>query len=332
MKQQFGFYLFTAAAMLLLPAATLLQSPTAMADTESPPIETSTEDPSALAYHVLDVSTGEILIVPVRDYLIGAVCAEMPATFEPEALKAQTVAAHTYAERIRMRNQQSPDAALLGADFSNDSSRYQAYYTEAQLRQAYGDAYETCYTKVAAAVDAVVTELLYYDGEPIIAAFHAISAGMTESAENIWGEPLAYLTSVESPGDLSAPQYQETVQLSEEAVKAAILRISPETILPADDPAAWCTILSCSTAGTVLTAQCGNSVLNGQALREAFGLRSACFTLTYAEGMFTFTTKGYGHAVGMSQYGANAMAKSGSNYQEILAHYYPNTTIVQASS
>ena len=332
MKQSLGFYGFTAAAILLLPAAVLLPQENTGVSADTVFTEDTQESVASAenCYRVLDISTGEVLNVPVREYLIGAVCAEMPATFETEALKAQTVAVHSYAERIRRRSQAFPDASLLGADFSNDSTKYQAYYTDSQLHQAYGDAYDTCYPKVAAAVDAVASELLCYEGEPIVAAFHAISTGKTEAAETVWGEPLAYLVSVDSAADVQAPQYQETVSFSQEELKNAFLQKHPEMQF-SEEPSAWCTVLSVSDAGTVLQAQCGNQVLNGQQVREALGLRSACFAVEYADGVFRFTTKGYGHTVGMSQYGANVMAQNGSGYQEILAHYYPDTTLQSVS-
>ena len=201
MKQSLGFYGFTAAAILLLPAAVLL--PQESAEAQNTAVSTSVSAVSAQesaaaedCYHVLDISTGEVLNVPVRDYIIGAVCAEMPATFETEALKAQAVAVHTYAERIRRRSQKFPDASLLGADFSNDSAKYQAYYTDSQLRQAYGDAYDTCYAKVAAAVGAVKKELLCYEGEPIIAAAALAAAAPTAAFESFCGLDRFYSKSV----------------------------------------------------------------------------------------------------------------------------------------
>lgn len=334
MKQQIGFYLFAAAAMLLIPGTVLLLNPDSAQDAQPPsaitsaPKEESSQQIQAetKCYRVLDISSGTVLEVPVRDYLIGVVCAEMPATFESEALKAQAVAAHTYAERIRLRNLEHNNPALLGADFSNDSNLYQAYYTESQIRTAFGDAFDLYYGKIEAAVDAVCTELLYYEEEPIVAAFHAMSAGQTENAETVWGSPLAYLVSVDSKTDTTAPRYQETVSLTAETVRQILLAQQPDAVF-AEDPSQWFAIKAISEAGTVLTVQGGSLLWSGQQLRELFSLRSACFTIAYAQGQFTFTTKGYGHGVGMSQYGANAMAQSGSTYEEILAHYYPGVTL-----
>ncbi len=322
MSRKVQFYLFSAVVMLLLPAGlTLRNAPQPIPDTP----------PDAECYRVLDSETGEIRSVPVRDYLIGAVGAEVPASYEPEALKAQVIAAHTYAERIRLQNRSAPDPALCGADFSDDSSKYQAFFTLDELRAFCGDAFDTDYAALCDAVDAVGDLLLYYDDEPIAAAFHAISSGQTESAETVWGNALPYLTAVASEADRSAPHYEETVSFPPEAVRQALLQINPQCVLP-ENPAEWFTDCRTSASGTVLEQHCGDVYISGQSLREAFSLRSACFSVSYDGSAFCFTTRGFGHNVGMSQYGANEMAKKGSSYAEILLHYYPDTVLVHAES
>lgn len=334
MRTEWRFYLGAALAMLLLPMSILVTRQADAADAAASTPESAASNINSQAdtanlencYRVLDCKTGEVLEVSVRDYLIGVVCAEMPASFETEALKAQAVAAHTYAERIRLQNQANPNANLQNADFSNDSAVYQAFYTQEQIREAYGDAFEERYGKVAAAVDAVADELLYYNDEPIVAAFHAISSGKTESAEAIWGTALSYLVSVDSESDTAVPAYSETVTLSPDEVKTRIWQDNPNTEF-SDDPAEWLRIRTVSGVGTVLSISVGSDTMSGQELRTALGLRSACFTVTYADGQFSFTTKGYGHGVGMSQYGANAMAKAGETYETILLHYYPTATL-----
>ncbi len=287
---------------------------------------------SCTSYQMLDITSGKVEEISVRDYLIGAVCAEMPATFEIEALKAQAVAAHTYAERQHLLEQESPTAELYGADFSNDASLYQAYFTENQARQYYGDSFETSYGKICDAVDAVLPYLLEYDGTPIIAAFCSMSSGVTESAETVWGSAVDYLVSVESIADTEAPRYLETTTFSASDFQEAILEASEnaEALSWDTDPSTWVVVEDCSDAGTVLNVQVAGQNFTGQQLRSILSLRSAVFTVDYdaATGSFTFTTKGYGHGVGMSQYGANAMAKDGASFQEILAHYYVGTTLV----
>ena len=298
---------------------------TTLSAEESAAAPESEPDKAALCetYRMLDITSGKVEEISVRDYVIGAVCAEMPATFEPEALKAQA-----YAERQHLLESASPTAALCGADFSNDSSQYQAYFTENQARQYYGDNFETAYAKVTQAVDDVLPYVLEYDGAPIIAAFCSMSAGVTESAENIWGSKVEYLVPVESQADTSAPRYLETAQFTGDEFQAAVQSMLPGAVWE-EDMAKWVQIGASSPSGTVLEVTVGGVSCTGQQLREALGLRSAVFSVEVLDGRLVFTTKGYGHGVGMSQFGANAMAKDGAGWQEILAHYYPAAELTE---
>lgn len=326
MRKRIRGFVLTAALMLLLPmTARLFPRMQKTAQTAHTVADSLSAAPDG-TYRVLITETGEVKEVSVRDYLIGAVGAEMPASYEPEALKAQAVASHTYAERIRMQNAAHPDKSLCGADFSDDSRKYQAFFTEEQLRTFYGADADSAYAAIAAAVDAAGGLLLYYADEPIAAAFHAVSSGETANAEDVFGTALPYLVTVPSAWDSDAPQFAETVKLAPDAVKKALMQHTPAPALP-DDPAAWFTVLETGDAGTVLRVRAGDTVMNGQTLRSLLGLRSACFTVSVSEGMFCFETKGNGHGVGMSQFGAHAMAASGSSFAEILAHYYPGTEL-----
>ena len=182
------------------------------------------------------------------------------------------------------------------------------------------------YPKVEAAVDAVLEEILCYQDAPIIAAFHSLSTGVTEDAAQVWGSAVPYLVPVDSPADCDAPKYREEVTLTADVVKEKLLTAVPELKL-SDQPGDWFGEAKRTDSGTVCTMQVGDQSLGGQTLRGAFGLRSAAFTLSLEGDSFTFVTKGYGHCVGMSQYGANAMAAEGSSYADILAHYYPGTEL-----
>lgn len=280
------------------------------------------------AFKVLDITTGKVEEISVYDYIVGAVCAEMPATFEPEALKAQAVAAHTYAQRQKEKALTSPDKELNGAYFSNDSSKYQAYFTENQAKQYYGDNYDQYIKKIRDAVSDVEDEILVYKDEPIIAAFHSMSSGKTESAENVWGSKVDYLIPVESDYDTEAPKYMEEYEYTADEVKERLENAFDEIKL-GDKPDEWFSDVSKSKSNTVLEIKAGNLTVTGQEIRAALSLRSASFDIEYDDG-FKITTRGYGHCVGMSQYGANAMAKDGKTYEEILEHYYPNTNLESA--
>lgn len=291
--------------------------------------EEKTEKSKQEAFKVLDITTGKVEEISVYDYVVGAVCAEMPATFEPEALKAQAVAAHTYAQRQKEKAMTAPDKELNGAYFSNDSSKYQAYFTENQAKQYYGDNYEQYIKKIREAVSDVEDEILVYEDEPIIAAFHSMSSGTTESAENVWGSKVDYLIPVESDYDTEAPKYMEEYEYTADEVKER-LENAFDGIKLDDKPEKWFSDVSKSKSNTVLEIKAGNLTVTGQEIRAALSLRSASFDIEYDDG-FKITTRGYGHCVGMSQYGANAMAKDGKTYKEILEHYYPNTNLESAS-
>ena len=278
----------------------------------------------AKPYKVLDMASGEIIEVPVRDYVIGAVCAEMPASFHEEALKAQAVAAHTYAERQRIRERTNPTADLMGADFSNDTSKYQGYFTQAQAKQFFGESFDESYRKISAAADEVLPYILTYRDEPIVAAFHSMSTGKTESAENAWGASAPYLVPVDSSYDTKAPGYREEIRLAKDVLRQKLETAFPGIIL-GDDISTWIAPLESSGSGTVLIATAGDRSVSGNELRQALSLRSACFDVRFEGEEAVFTTRGYGHGVGMSQYGADSMAQNGSTWREILSHYYPGT-------
>lgn len=284
------------------------------------------DDDISEPYLVLDINSGQVMEVPVRDYVIGAVCAEMPASFETEALKAQAVAAHTYAERQRRISRNSPKKELCGADFSNDTSKYQGYFTDSQIKHYFGENYEEYYGKISAACDEVADCILTYQDEPIIAAFHSMSAGMTESAENAWGTAVDYLVPVDSSADKTAPKYEEEIRVTQSFLKSRLEDVFTGVEL-GEDASRWIMPAERSDSGTVLTAVLGDKTVTGNEIRTALGLRSADFQVRIEGNDAVITTKGFGHGVGMSQYGANAMAKEGKTWQEILAHYYPGSEI-----
>ncbi len=283
---------------------------------------------SAEPYKVLDTVSGKVLEVPVRDYVIGAVCAEMPANFGTEALKAQAVAAHTYAERRRLSARSSPSEELKGADFSNDTSKYQGYFTKERAKECFGERFEENYSRISAAVDDVLPYIITYENAPIIAAFHSMSGGFTESAENVWGAPVDYLVEVDSRSDLTAPHFREKAVFTREELRTALETAFPDIKL-GEDMKEWLKVLTISDSGTVLTAAAGDMTVSGGDIREALGLRSASFEVSIFGDEADIITRGFGHGVGMSQYGANAMAAEGKSWREILSHYYPNCVICE---
>ena len=277
-------------------------------------------DQDSESFLLADQSAGAVVSVPRRDYLIGAVAAEMPISWPDEALKAQAIAAHSYALYCR-DHAAEPASGWL----SVDPVRRQGYLTDAVLRSYWGTAYEENYARLSALVDSVLTDVLYYGSAPAGTSYFAISNGMTEASENVWGTALPYLVAVDSSTDLNADNYLYTVQFTTEQMQQALagLGLLPDPAAPAS----WFGEAALTPSGYVASLPvCGQSV-TGPALRKALGLRSACFTVQYQEGSFLLTTKGYGHGVGLSQWGAKALAEQGQSAEEILAHYFPGTEL-----
>lgn len=265
---------------------------------------------------------GEPIETTLSDWLPGVVAAEMPASFEPEALKAQAVAARTYIlDRAAHPVEAHPEAAVC-----DDPGCCCAWISEETMRDNWGRGFRKNRARVRAAVRETAGQRLTFAGEPIRAVFHSASAGRTESSEALWG-PLPYLVSVESPETAAdVPGFETEVRLTPEELRASLTSAYPNIALP-EDPAAWLGGLSTDESGRAAYLTIGDQTIPGAEARALFSLRSTAFTAAYSDGEFVFTVRGSGHGVGMSQYGANVMAKRGSDYEEILAHYYPGTTL-----
>ncbi|MDR0904582.1 MAG: stage II sporulation protein D [Oscillospiraceae bacterium] len=265
---------------------------------------------------VLDGDT--IIEMPVDEYLTGVLAAEMPVSFEPDALAAQAVAARTYTF-YKMRV--APSATHPNADVCTDFTDCAAYKHDDELREQWGADYDANIAKIRAAILETDGVYLEYGAEPILAAFHSSSFGATEDAERVWNTPLPYLVSVPSPETAEdAPNLISSVTLSVPEFKAVVASAFPAASL-GGDRAKWIADVVTDDSGRVANLKLGGVTVAGTELRAAFGLRSAAITIEVGEAV-TFTTQGYGHGVGMSQYGANTMAKNGANWREILLAYY----------
>lgn len=352
MKADLALIGTAAAGLLLIPMAVLAVSGIPLGEAtslgaapagETPPaaiLPADPADPEAAppeaelplvreSFLILDETSGAVEEVNALDYVTGAIAAEMPASYEADALIAQGIASYTNAHYLAALRQQNPEENLKGADFSADPTRRLGYITRTEMKVMWGKSYDLYYNKVRAAAETAVQHLLTYEDEPILAAYFAISAGKTtEDAANVWQTSLPYLIPVESHWDENSSGYESTVTIPEAELRQ---KLSAEGILTGKDPAAWLKILARSEAGYVTSVQAGDRVLTGQQLRNILGLRSSAFTFTYEKKSFTFTVLGYGHGVGLSQVGAQQMALAGSSYAQILAHYYPGTALQKVS-
>ena len=268
-----------------------------------------------------DQSTGQVTELPLREFLIGAVAAEMPVSWPDEALKAQAVAAHSYA--LYRRDHATSEN---GAWFTADPARRQGCLTDAVLRSYWGTAYEANYARLAALVDAVQSQVLYYQDAPAGTSYFAISNGRTEASENVWGTALPYLVPVDSSTDTAADNYEYTLTLSAAQVQQ-LLAVGLGLTADLSVPEQWFGAAEYTASGYVAALPVCGQTVRSTALRKALGLRSACFTIAYQSGVFSITTRGYGHGVGLSQWGAKALAEQGRTYAEILAHYFPGTQL-----
>ncbi len=269
-------------------------------------------------FQIKNSSTKAIDTVAVEEYVLGAVCSEMPASFHLEALKAQAVSARTWAVYQQLWQKEHPDEALDGADFQADPSNWKGYVTMEQAQERFGEKFNEYWSILTQAMEETRGQILCFEEAPIAAAYHAISAGSTEAAEYVWGSPLPYLQAVSSIGDELSPGYEVSVTFTKTQL-AELLSVPIHDL--------WLEITEWSPSGYVTKILTGTGELSGTEFRSLLGLRSSSFTIAHEGENVIITTHGYGHGAGLSQYGADFMARQGNSYQEILAHYYPNTEL-----
>ena len=269
-----------------------------------------------------DHRENKLILMDFEQYIIGVVGAEMPTNYEPEALKAQAVAARTYALRKILRGHCAthPEAAIC-----TDSKCCQAYISDARMAERWGDSAGMRYNILAEAVMSTAGEVLCYNGEVIDAMFHACSGGMTENSENVYANALPYLRGVESPYE--EPMRTQTVKVSFADAVEKINAAYPEANVTLENVRNAIELVEMFPSGRVKTVRLGSIEIVGKKLRMVFDLESAMYTVEVTDDGFVFSVKGYGHGVGMSQNGANGMAKQGATYDEILKHYYTGVTI-----
>lgn len=252
-------------------------------------------------------NNGTILEIELEEYIVGVVAAEMPASFSSEALKSQAVVARTYALR-----------KITEGEILTDTVSTQAYIDTNQMKTKWGTEFSKYYNKINKAVSETKGEYITYQGNYINAVYHSTSNGYTEDAVNVWKENYPYLKSVESSWDKSVNSYERTITRDYQNL-LEVTGLNKEKV--------EIKILSRNASGRVETVQIGNKTYTGVEFRNLLGLRSTDFDIEVTDNNIKITTRGYGHGVGMSQYGANEMAKLGYSYQQIIKHYYTGVKI-----
>ena len=249
-----------------------------------------------------------IVTLELEEYVIGVVASEMPASFNIEALKAQAILARTYALKSKQNNRTL-----------TDNSSTQNYKDNNELKNMWGSNYSTYYNKVLNAVDSTKGMYLSYNGNYIEALYHSTSNGKTESSINVWGNDYPYLVSVDSTYDNTNPSFIKEQTISYETLSSKLkMEVNNETEF---------NILNKTIGDRVASIEVNGKTYKGTDFRNLLGLRSADFEIEKNDTGVIFKTKGYGHGVGMSQYGANGMAKNGYDYRSILLHYFKGVSI-----
>ena len=267
---------------------------------------------------------GEVQEMDMGTYLLGVLRAEMPASFEEEALKAQAIAARTYT-LYRIRGGGS--ANHPNADACDDHTCCKAYLSAEQAASNWGSMAVYYEEKLARAVSETDGEVLLYDGAPILAVFFSSADGSTQGAGDVWMSDLPYLQSVSSPeNEELVPNYYSTASFTAGEFRSLILQSYPDADL-SGDAGTWVRDIMRNDSDYVASVTVGGIKMRGNDLRTALSLRSPSFTVEYKDNTFTFHVTGYGHGVGMSQYGANALAKEGYSAEEIVQHYFSGAAV-----
>ena len=255
-------------------------------------------------------SNGSVINLNMTDYLIGVVSSEMPASFNLEALKAQSVLARTYALKAKQTGKKLTDTVST-----------QSYIDIDQMKNKWGNSFNTYYNKIKNAVENTNGEYLSYNGNYIEALYHSTNNGKTESSLDVFGNYYPYLISVSSEYDKNASSYLRTINMPLDTISNKLgLSLNNDSVI---------SILSYTDGGNIKEININGNNFSGKKVRELLGLRSADFDISISDNNANITTRGYGHGVGMSQYGANEIANAGYSYKDILSHYYPGTTLTK---
>lgn len=265
-----------------------------------------------------------VIHMPLEQYVRGVVAAEMPADFSLEALKAQAIASRTYIVR-RVQSMDFSNVPVEGA-YVTDSVQHQAFMTEEQMRKEWGaDDFTSNWDKITQAVAETKGLIITYAGQPIDAAFFSTSNGYTENSEDYWGNEVPYLKSVASPWDAKiSPKYKMTVTMPMQEIRE---KLGLSDVQQVSAGGSYFEILSLTEGNRLKEVRIGEKIFTARAVREKLGLASTHFTWESDGDKVHITTFGYGHGVGMSQYGAEGMAREGKKAEDILKYYYTGVEI-----
>lgn len=316
MKQIFLTCSILTISMIIIPLVVMKDT------TEKPvsPVASIQEDDGYIS--VMKSENGKVEKVSEREYIIGSLAAEMDFSCHDEALKAQAVACYTYALYTKNKGIEED---LNGADISDSTDVHQGYINAEEREKKWGENFEKYEKKAGEIVDSVEGKFIAYDGKPILAVYHDLNSGRTMDAETVWKEKIPYLLVKESPGDKLSPDYSKEVKFTYDEFRSRLEKIDGIVLSGAKEK--WIGKSEKTEIGYVKNVEICGEKISSEDFCTALELRSRCFTLKSNDDNIKINVIGNGHMVGMSQYGADYMARQGADYEEILKYYYTDVEI-----
>lgn len=323
MKNFIGIFIFLLLTNFLVPLAyskayAIIPSKSYENITEDTKDNESSNDNVTL----YDEETKSEINISLKDYIIGAAACEMPATYEENAIKAQMVAIHSY--YLYCTN--NPDFLENGLISVNEKN-LKGYASKNKLNEFWGTSFYDYYAKFERCYEEVKDVIVKYDNLPALTTYYAVSCGKTQNSEDQWGRPLPYLITVDSQVDVVSEKYLQMKKMTESEMFSLLKLNFPNINIDEETPENWFGDIVYYDSGYAQYITIGDDLVPANQLRDILKLPSTCMMIFREDGEFSIATKGYGHGVGLSQFGANQLSQQGKSYNEILSYYYPNTTI-----
>lgn len=329
MKNFILVFVFLAAVNLAVPAVYhhfyfQTQAGQTVTDNSSPadPFVQDSSTANDGKYVLYNLETNELEYMDLVDFLVGSAACEMPASYEKEAIKAQMIACHSYYLYCKENGVPHDDLNL-----SFDKRNMSKWADKERLQQFWGVGFADNYQKFLSCAEEVKDFIVTYDGKAALTPYYAVSCGVTQSSADEWGAHLPYLTNVKSEDDVLSDSYLKVRTFTIQQMYDRLMTGFAGFELDIEHPEEWFGEISCNNAGYVDTVQVKNVKITGRDFRRYMELNSSCFMIFLEDDIFSVATKGYGHGVGLSQFGANQLSQQGKSCSEILQHYFPGTNL-----
>lgn len=278
---------------------------------------------------LLNCQSGQVIRLPLEQYVVGVVAAEMPAAFPLEALKAQAVASRTYTLR-RIKPSNTGENPHPQADICTDHNHCQAWIDQGEMQKRWGKSYDENYSKICTAVAKTSGQAIYYNNTLIDPVYHSTSNGRTENSEDVWGTKVPYLRSVASRWDSASPKFHSTIEIPLEVISKRLCPSTGILQVSSNGNSGIIRPVEYTATGRLKTVSVAGRTIPCTQLRQTLGLPSTDLTWKISREKVVFNATGNGHGVGMSQYGAKGMAAEGYSWDEIIRYYYTGVDLKTA--